>query len=56
MFHYALNRGVLVLGHAETIGYHSDLFAVMNKKNKVYRKRLSRRRRRSWMCSAAVQD
>jgi two-component system CheB/CheR fusion protein len=40
MFHYALKRsGVLVLGHAESIGYHSDLFALMNKKNKVYRKK-----------------
>ena len=40
MFHYALKpEGFLVLGHAESIGYHSDLFALMNKKNKVYRKR-----------------
>jgi two-component system CheB/CheR fusion protein len=39
MFHYALqDEGFLVLGHAESIGYHSDLFALMNKKNKVYRK------------------
>ncbi len=40
MFHYALRpSGFLVLGHAESIGYHSDLFAVMNKKSKVYRKK-----------------
>jgi two-component system CheB/CheR fusion protein len=40
MFHYALKpTGALVLGHAESIGYHSDLFALMNKKNKVYRKK-----------------
>jgi two-component system CheB/CheR fusion protein len=40
MFHYALKpEGFLVLGHAESIGYHSDLFALMNKRNKVYRKR-----------------
>jgi two-component system CheB/CheR fusion protein len=40
MFHYALKpAGALVLGHAESIGYHSDLFALMNKKNKVYRKK-----------------
>jgi two-component system CheB/CheR fusion protein len=40
MFHYALKpSGFLVLGHAESIGYHSDLFASMNKKNKVYRKK-----------------
>ena len=40
MFHYALKpTGALVLGYAESIGYHSDLFALMNKKNKVYRKK-----------------
>ena len=39
MFHYALKpQGFLVLGNAESIGYHSDLFTLMNKKNKVYRK------------------
>jgi two-component system CheB/CheR fusion protein len=40
MFHYALEpRGFLVLGHAESIGYHSELFELMNKKAKVYRKK-----------------
>jgi two-component system CheB/CheR fusion protein len=40
MFHYALKPdGFLVLGHAESIGYYSDLFALMNKKKKVYRKK-----------------
>lgn len=40
MFHYALKpSGFLVLGQAESIGYHSDLFVFMNKKNKVYRKK-----------------
>ena len=40
MFHYALKpSGFLVLGHAESIGYTSDLFASMNKKHKVYRKK-----------------
>ena len=40
MFHYALKPvGFLVLGHAESIGYYSDLFTLMNKKNKVYRKK-----------------
>ncbi len=40
MFHYALKpSGHLMLGHAESIGYHSDLFTLMNKKNKVYRKK-----------------
>ena len=32
-------HGFLVLGHAESIGYYSDLFTLMNKKNKVYRKK-----------------
>jgi two-component system CheB/CheR fusion protein len=40
MFHYALkSSGVLMLGHAESIGYHSDLFESMSKKTKVYRKK-----------------
>ena len=40
MFHYALKLGgSLVLGHAESIGYHSDLFVPMNKKHKIYRKK-----------------
>ena len=40
MFHYALKPDrYLVLGHAEGIGYHSDLFVLMNKKIKVYRKK-----------------
>ena len=40
MFHYALKPvGFLSLGHAESIGYYSDLFTLMNKKNKVYRKK-----------------
>jgi two-component system, chemotaxis family, CheB/CheR fusion protein len=40
MFHYALKpSGFLVLGQAESIGYHSELFQLMNKKNKVYRKK-----------------
>ena len=40
MFHYALEpRGFLVLGQAESIGYHSELFELMNKKAKVYRKK-----------------
>jgi two-component system CheB/CheR fusion protein len=39
MFHYALKPGgVLLLGHAETIGYNSELFSLMNKKHRIYRK------------------
>jgi two-component system, chemotaxis family, CheB/CheR fusion protein len=41
MFHYALKPSAfLVLGRAESIGYHSDLFTLMNKKNKVYSKKV----------------
>jgi two-component system CheB/CheR fusion protein len=39
VFHYALKpSGVLLLGHAETIGHTSELFSVMNKKHRIYRK------------------
>jgi two-component system CheB/CheR fusion protein len=41
VFHYALKpSGVLVLGSAETIGPHTDLFSVADKKHRVYRKKL----------------
>jgi two-component system CheB/CheR fusion protein len=37
--HYALKpAGVLLLGHAETIGHHGELFSVMDKKQKLFRK------------------
>jgi two-component system CheB/CheR fusion protein len=40
VFHYALKpTGALLLGHAETIGFHSELFAVIHKKQRIYRKR-----------------
>src|SRR5688572_15763991 len=40
MFHFALKpNGILALGHAEGIGYHSDQFIPMNKRNKIYRKK-----------------
>jgi two-component system CheB/CheR fusion protein len=40
MCHYALKpSGVLLLGHAETIGYHSDLFSFMDKKHRMFRKK-----------------
>ncbi len=39
-FHYALNPdGVLVLGNSETIGAHADLFALSDKKQKIYTKK-----------------
>jgi two-component system CheB/CheR fusion protein len=40
MFHYALKpQGVLVLGHAESIGYNSELFSLMDKKHRIFRKK-----------------
>ena len=40
MFHYALKpTGVLLLGHAETIGYNSELFDLMDKKHRLFRKK-----------------
>ncbi|HXY41405.1 MAG TPA: CheR family methyltransferase, partial [Vicinamibacteria bacterium] len=42
IFHYALRpEGFLVLGHAETIGVHGDLFMLVDKKHKIYRKKHS---------------
>ena len=39
-FHYALRpTGFLMLGQAETIGAHADLFDLVDKKYKLYRKR-----------------
>jgi two-component system CheB/CheR fusion protein len=44
MFHYALRPGgYLVLGHAETVGTQSDLFALVDKKHKIYTKRAADR-------------
>jgi two-component system CheB/CheR fusion protein len=41
VFHYALKPvGFLVLGAAETIGAHSDLFSGGEKKQRIYQKRL----------------
>jgi two-component system, chemotaxis family, CheB/CheR fusion protein len=40
VFHYALKpTGFLMLGSAETIGSHNDLFTVSDKKHRIYRKR-----------------
>jgi two-component system CheB/CheR fusion protein len=40
VFHYALkSTGFLVLGSAETIGSHNDLFSVTDKKLRVFRKK-----------------
>src|SRR5262249_53150673 len=41
VFHYALkSTGYLVLGSAETIGQHADLFSVGDKKHRIYRKKV----------------
>ena len=40
VFHYALKSGrFLVLGHAETIGMHSDLFQLEDRRHRVYAKK-----------------
>jgi two-component system CheB/CheR fusion protein len=42
VFHYGLKpTGFLVLGHAETIGSHIDLFAIQDKKHRIYAKKLT---------------
>jgi two-component system CheB/CheR fusion protein len=42
VFHYALKpTGFLMLGASETIGSHSDLFAMADKQHKAYSKKLS---------------
>jgi two-component system CheB/CheR fusion protein len=42
VFHYALKpAGYLMLGNAETIGSHSELFGVVDKRHKIYSKKLA---------------
>jgi two-component system CheB/CheR fusion protein len=42
VFHYALKpNGFLMLGHAETIGTLSDLFAIEEKRHRIYKKKLT---------------
>jgi two-component system CheB/CheR fusion protein len=42
IFHYALNpQGCLILGTSETIGGFADLFALVDKKNKIYTKKVT---------------
>jgi two-component system CheB/CheR fusion protein len=37
VFHYALQTdGFLVLGHAETVGAHADLFRILDKRHRIY--------------------
>jgi two-component system CheB/CheR fusion protein len=45
VFHFALNRnGILILGTAETVGRFSDLFTVVDRAHKIYRRQESSRR------------
>src|SRR5262245_61624338 len=40
VFHYALKAtGFLMLGHSETVGQYSDLFAVVDKRHRVFQKK-----------------
>jgi two-component system CheB/CheR fusion protein len=42
IFHYALKpTGFLMLGSAETVGIHSDLFSVADKRHRIYQKKLT---------------
>jgi two-component system, chemotaxis family, CheB/CheR fusion protein len=42
LFHYALKpNGILMLGSAETVGNFGDLFAPIDKKNKIYSKKIT---------------
>jgi two-component system CheB/CheR fusion protein len=42
LFHYALKpTGFLLLGNAETVGPHTELFAVADKANRIYQKKLA---------------
>jgi two-component system CheB/CheR fusion protein len=45
VFHFALNRnGVLVLGGAESIGRHTELFDVVDRNHKIFRRKEGPRR------------
>ncbi|MCW5980299.1 MAG: PAS domain-containing protein [Bryobacteraceae bacterium] len=40
MFHYALKpNGYLLLGSSETVGHHSELFQLFDKKHKIYQRK-----------------
>jgi two-component system CheB/CheR fusion protein len=55
VFHYALKpSGYLMLGHSETIGGHSDLFAIAEKKHRIYAKRLTEARGMGFSMEYAV--
>ncbi len=46
VFHYALNPGrYLVLGSSESIGTYGDLFAVVDRRHKIYQKKAAPHRR-----------
>ncbi len=45
VFHFALNQpGFLMLGHAETVGPFADLFELVSRRHKIYRRKQSGRR------------
>jgi two-component system CheB/CheR fusion protein len=57
IFHYALRPdGYLLLGSSETIGTFSDLFAVVDRKHKIYRKRAGTRRQSLELEPAAPRE
>jgi two-component system, chemotaxis family, CheB/CheR fusion protein len=56
LFHYALrNEGYLLLGNAESISGHSDLFRIEDKKNRLYIKKMSSKRHHAAIFPATLQ-
>ena len=54
LFHYTLNSGgLLLLGSSETIGRHGDLFAMVDKKWKLFRRKDSGISERTWEFDSA---
>jgi len=58
LFHYVLNpRGLLLLGSSETIGRHGDLFSLVDKKWKLFRRKDTGISQQTWeFDSAAGED
>jgi len=49
LFHYVLNpRGLLLLGSSETIGRHGDLFSLVDKKWKLFRRKDADTAQQKW--------
>jgi two-component system CheB/CheR fusion protein len=54
LFHYVLNpRGLLLLGSSETIGRHGDLFSLVDKKWKLFRRKDTGISQQTWEFDSA---